>query len=102
MPKSLVRRSKTVTCSLQTHRQAEFLITEYPIRASAFPASACDMSGPMTYRFRYPMYNVEPVHVSSWLIARCVLRSIAKKLDPFPPFGGAPLGDCGNPVRRGE
>ena len=30
----------------QTHRHTEVLIPEYPIRASAFQASACDMSGP--------------------------------------------------------
>ena len=30
----------------QTDRQTEVLITEYPMRASAFQASACDMSGP--------------------------------------------------------
>ncbi len=31
----------------QTDTQTEVLITEYPIRASAFQASACDMSGPI-------------------------------------------------------
>ena len=35
----------------QTHRhtdtQTEVLIPEYPIKASAFQASACDMSGPI-------------------------------------------------------
>ena len=37
---------KTVTCKTRTDRQTEVLITEYPMRASAFQASACDMSGP--------------------------------------------------------
>ena len=31
----------------RTHRHTEVLIPEYPIRASAFQASACDMSGPI-------------------------------------------------------
>ena len=30
-----------------THRHTEVLIPEDPIRASAFQASACDMSGPI-------------------------------------------------------
>ena len=30
-----------------THTHTEVLITEYPIRASAFQASACDLSGPI-------------------------------------------------------
>ena len=44
-----------MTCSLrtnrqtdrQTDRQTEVLKTENPIRASAFQASACDLSGPI-------------------------------------------------------
>ena len=35
-----------VACE-HTHRHTEVLIPEYPIRASAFQASACDMSGPI-------------------------------------------------------
>ena len=31
-----------------THRHTEVLIPEYPIKASVFQASACDMSGPIT------------------------------------------------------
>ena len=47
MPKNVVPMSKTVTCSPRTDRQTDTkAITEYPIRASAFQASACDMSGP--------------------------------------------------------
>ena len=47
MPKKQVRSSKTVTCGLRTDRQTQVLTTEYPIRASAFQASACDLSGPI-------------------------------------------------------
>ena len=51
VPKNYVPRSKTVTCSLrthkhtntQTHRHTEVLTTENHIRASAFQASACDL-----------------------------------------------------------
>ena len=35
-----------VACG-QTDTHIEVLITEYPIRASAFQASACDLSGPI-------------------------------------------------------
>ena len=35
-----------VACG-QTHRHTEVLTTEYPISASVFQASACDMSGPI-------------------------------------------------------
>ena len=43
--------SKLKNCDLwpadtHTHRHKEVLTTEYPIRASAFQASACNLSGP--------------------------------------------------------
>ena len=45
----------------QTHRHTEVLNPEYHIRASAFQASACDMSGPIIMtrsskaQFRYDL-----------------------------------------------
>ena len=51
MPKNQVPRSKTLTSrgrtDTHTDTHTEVLITEYPIKASAFQASACDMSGPI-------------------------------------------------------
>ena len=39
----------TVWLGWCVHRHTEVLIPEYPIRASAFQASACDMSGPIIW-----------------------------------------------------
>ena len=48
-----------------TDTQTEVLITEYPIKASAFQASACDMSGPINciflQRFQWSAWQQIPL-----------------------------------------
>ena len=59
-----------------THAQTEVSITEYPIKASAFQASACDMSGPIYWRILslliVPSFCVCIVYVHLYVCCVCV------------------------------
>ena len=80
MPKNQVPRSKTLTSrgrtDTHTHRHTEVSITEYPIKASAFQASACDMSGPIYWRILslliVPSFCVCIVYVHLYVCCVCV------------------------------